>query len=135
MSLSNMLLEDVLAVLGRCGSVTLRKGTNDVSATPGRVAGRGWTCEISLAGYHNSGGTRSYVNAGGATAKDAADACLARLEKYLSGTGGREDRQRYEQHHETMVGLFQRRVSSDCFGGKHRDPGPLAPLAKIEWGD
>jgi hypothetical protein len=39
----NITLEDVLTILGRAGSVTLRKGTNDVSATPGMVM-RGQPC-------------------------------------------------------------------------------------------
>jgi hypothetical protein len=132
----NMALDDVLTILGRAGSVTLRRGTNDVSATPGHVANtRGWSCEVSLAGYNNTGGTRSWVTASAATAQDAAEACLSKLERYLASPAGRGDRERYEQHHATMVSLADRRATSDSFGGRYKHPGPIHPPVKIEYGD
>ncbi len=133
---ANMLLEDVLAVLGRVGTVTLRKGTNDTSATPGHKANTtGWTCEIALAGYLGLGGSRAAVGSyeKGLTATESASACIAALEEYLEGPKGQEGRARYIQHHELYASLAGKR--SDPFNGRHPKPGKLIPEATIEWGD
>lgn len=139
MTLSNMQLEDVLNILGRVGSVTLRKGTNDVSATPGHVADTtGWSCELSLAGYIDTGGMRQRLSGRFGdlrhrTALRAALDVLEELEIFLGGEAGKASRRRYEHHHQVRVGLTGRR--SDCFHSTYADPGPMVPEARIEWGD
>ena len=136
--ISNMQLDDVLAILGRVGTVTLRKGTNDVSATPGHRANtKGWTCEIGLAGYNNSGHTRASVDAKGETARDAAVACLEALERYLGGPKGRADRARYVSSWETMVarsGPCPPNVPAYSWQ-RMKHPGPMHPEAVINYGD
>jgi hypothetical protein len=125
---TNMLLEDLLAILGRVGTVTLRKGTNDISATPGHKANTdGWTCELNVSGYHRpfghgAGGSPLYISGRhgsgakpprGASATEAARHCLEELERFLESDEARECR--------------------DCYlkWGNHRDG--VAPEAKIEW--
>lgn len=132
-----MHLEDVLAILGRVGTVQLRKGTNDVSATPGHKAHKGWTCEISLAGYNNTGGTRTSVGTKGETAMDAAAGCLAELERFLVSKRGVEDRARYVQHWETLVHLSGPRPANiEAWRWQaQRHPGPMHPEAEITYGD
>lgn len=117
-----MLLEDMLAILGRVGTVKLRKGTNDRSATPGHTANtEGWVCELQIAGYlspfsHGGGGSPLYLGSGvrpGLTATEAAKSTLDELERFLDGPRSREARKCYEKW------------------GDHRHG--MRPEAKIEW--
>lgn len=137
--MSNMQLEDLLTILGRVGTVNLRKGTNDISATPGHEADNiGWTCTVQLAGYNNSGGMRSEIGntydspQRGLSMKDAAAQCLADLEAFLAGPKGAEDRGRYVRNWEIQTSLTGK---AGDFGRPTKAPGPLVPEAKIEWGD
>ena len=122
--ITNMQLEDVLGILGRVGTVTLRKGTNDSSGTPGHKANvDGWTCEITLRGYlrpfgHGFSGSilRLTSEGAGLSALDAAKSLLDRLEAFLDGEDGARCRNCYLKDHEVL--------------GKGRE---LDPELKIEW--
>lgn len=138
MTLANMQLEDMLAILGRVGTVTLRKGTNDVSATPGHTANTaGWVCEITIAGYHNCGYSQSRMGAWGCppglTATEAARHTLAEVEAFLSGPKGKEERARYVSGYELRVAVVGK--TSDTFRNTYTHPGPIIPEARLDWSD
>lgn len=106
-----MFLEDVLAILGRAGTVKLRKGTNDRSATPGHQANtEGWTCEITLRGYlmpwgHGGlgGSTCTLISRGrDLAAIDAARDLLEQVETFLEGPDGERCRACYLEQHKVL---------------------------------
>jgi hypothetical protein len=147
-AMSNMQLEDVLAILGRVGTVTLRKGTNDVSASPGHDADtKGWKCEVQLKGYlrpwgHGGpGGSPVSLGGwnapGGMTASQAAAHTLAMLEQFLESAEGKACRECYAKDYEAAVRRAGPRPASvpvhQWQRGPH--PGPMVPEAKIGWGD
>ncbi|MFL6864062.1 MAG: hypothetical protein ACJ8DZ_13795 [Allosphingosinicella sp.] len=131
MTATNMQLEDVLTILGRVGTVTLRKGTDDVSASPGHKADtEGWKCKIIVAGYlvpwgHGGRGGHQLTLEGevpsevsrprGLSALEAAKRTLDELAAFLES-----DRAR----------LYRERYLAD---GDKRDG--VKPEAKIVWGD
>jgi len=123
--IENMQLADILAILGRVGTVTLRKGTNDVSATPGHAADtEGWSCELVIDGYlspysDGCGGSQQTIsrrgNTRGLSATDAAKHTLFELERFLASE--------------------KAAVARECYlrWGNHRNG--VKPEAKINWGD
>jgi len=129
-ALANMGLEDVLEhIAARYGTPALRHHRYERAASPHlRTRAPDWSCEVSLAGYHHSGGGQSRMGGQGATPGAAAFDCMAEIEKFLASPRAREDRERYERHHAVRVGLHERRVTADCVSGRpHDHPGALAP--------
>lgn len=131
--MGNMSLEDILEMLGGVGSVTLRKSKNPRSASPGIAPFTGWTCEVSLPGYNNSGHTISIVSARGATGMEAADACHAAVEAFLDGDEGRTARERYETTHAFLRKRWEEATSDQRHSGHNpiRPPSDFAPPASL----
>jgi len=144
MSFANMQLEGMLAILGRCGTVTLRKGTNDVSATPGHKANvGGWVCEITLKGYlspygHGAGGSQVAIgrwdSPAGMSATQAAAHTLTQLETFLDGPEGKRCRDCYMRDHESKIARVGTK-NWDNSGRPHTHPGQPPPEIKINYGD
>lgn len=144
--MTNMLLEDILQILGRVGTVTLRKGTNDRSATAGHASDTcGWTCEITLSGYlrpygHGGpGGSQLRLGSSGRglTARDAAAATLAELETFLKSDESKHCRDCYVRDWEGRVRMAGPRTEDipSHMSSRVRHPGKIAPEARIEYGD
>ena len=103
--MQNMLLEDVLAILGRVGTVELRKGTFDRSGTPGHKADtEGWKCRVTIAGHHGPNVTTYFDShsvcndepcPAGSTALEAALNCLAQVEAFAASDEFKISRERY----------------------------------------
>lgn len=128
--LPNMSMEDVLThIAERYGAPTLRQHRYENAASP-HLVGKApdWTCEVALAGYHNSGGGRFRLVGTGETPGAATFDCLANVEAFVGGHRSREARARYEKHHAVQVSLHERKVSACCISGRpYGHPGPLVP--------
>lgn len=145
--ISNMQLEDVLTILGRVGTVQLRKGTNDRSATPGHVADtKGWTCELTIAGYlrpyghGGSGGSQLRVGSSGrgSTSLEAALSTLSELEAFLQSDDAAVCRACYVRDWEGQVyrsGPRPADVPVYQWDRSSRHPGDLKPEARLDYGD
>lgn len=132
--MSNITTDDILNIISDIGTTSIRRGTNDISASPGFTTDtKSWTCEVTIQGYLNVGFMSTTLSHTAPTPFLSADGLLEKIQEYLSSDKAKYERKAYVDDYNFNLDAHNRASKAERNHRYYlrRHPGKFIEEAKI----